>query len=48
MNVIERYCCDVMKLMGYIVIEGLVEMFKNFIILFFVENYLVVKYWIEE
>ena len=47
-NVIERYCRDVMKSMGYIATEGSVEMLKNLTIPLFAKNYPAAKYWIEE
>ena len=43
-NVIERYCRDVMKSMGYIATEGSVEMLKNLTISLFAENYPAAKY----
>ena len=38
-NVIERYCRDVMKLMGYIATEGSVEMLRNLEIPLFTKDY---------
>ena len=38
-SVIERYCRDVMKLMGYIATEGSVEMLRNLETPLFTENY---------
>ncbi|XP_022800534.1 carbohydrate sulfotransferase 5-like isoform X1 [Stylophora pistillata] len=46
-NVIERYCRDVMTSMGYIATEGSVEVLRNLTIPLFIENY-PAKYWIEE
>lgn len=46
-NVIERYCRDMMTSMGYIATEGSVEVLRNLTIPLFIENY-PAKYWIEE